>query len=255
MHSLSRVAWITIGLLCSVPLMAQRMSSAKFAETYGTKDTVLVGIDAMDLIPGDSSWDYTLGEGLTRYSPSASGPVFSAGLHLPAGAQLVYLELDYYDGTNTNEALLNLAACDYLGQDCELLTVSGGCPDAPGYILCSGVEAAPGFSSAHADVTSLNIFGDPFHQRLVVETGGLMAGGTAAIGQVIYGYKLRVSPPPAAATFSDVPTNHPFFQFVEALAASGITAGCGGGRYCPDQPVTRGQMAAFLAKALGLHFP
>jgi hypothetical protein len=25
--------------------------------------------------------------------------------------------------------------------------------------------------------------------------------------------------------------------------------------YCPDQPVTRGQMAVFLAKALGLHFP
>jgi hypothetical protein len=51
-----------------------------------------------------------------------------------------------------------------------------------------------------------------------------------------------------------VPTTHPFFQFVEALVASGITAGCGGGNYCPDAALTRGQMAVFLSKALGLHF-
>jgi hypothetical protein len=67
-------------------------------------------------------------------------------------------------------------------------------------------------------------------------------------------YSLQVSPAPATATFGDVPTSHPFFQFVEALVASGITAGCGGGNYCPDAPLTRGQMAVFLSKALGLHF-
>ncbi|MGH9380129.1 MAG: hypothetical protein ACRD2Z_05905 [Thermoanaerobaculia bacterium] len=31
--------------------------------------------------------------------------------------------------------------------------------------------------------------------------------------------------------------------------------GCCGGNYCPNALVTRGQMAAFLAKALGLHWP
>lgn len=53
------------------------------------------------------------------------------------------------------------------------------------------------------------------------------------------------------------PANHQFFQFVEALADSGITAGCSAAPplYCPDAPLTRGQMAAFLAKALGLHWP
>jgi len=67
----------------------------------------------------------------------------------------------------------------------------------------------------------------------------------------------QVSPPPAAATFGDVPTTHPFFQFVEALFRSGITAGCNAAPplYCPDQPLTRGQMAAFLAKGLGLQWP
>jgi hypothetical protein len=70
----------------------------------------------------------------------------------------------------------------------------------------------------------------------------------------IYFHRI-VSPSPTAATFADVPTSSPQFQFVEALVAAGITAGCGGGDYCPDNPVTRGQMAVFLAKALGLHWP
>jgi hypothetical protein len=65
----------------------------------------------------------------------------------------------------------------------------------------------------------------------------------------------QVSPAPASATFGDVPVGHPQFQFVEALFAAGITAGCGGGNYCPDAPLTRGQMAVFLAAALGLHWP
>jgi len=67
-------------------------------------------------------------------------------------------------------------------------------------------------------------------------------------------YKRQISPAPGVATFQDVPTNHIFFSNVEALAASGITGGCGGGKYCPDSFVTRGQMAAFLSRALGLHW-
>jgi len=67
-------------------------------------------------------------------------------------------------------------------------------------------------------------------------------------------YYRQVSPAPGTATFNDVPTNHPFFQFIEAIAAAGITAGCGGGNFCPDQPITRKQEAAFIAKALGLYW-
>lgn len=68
-------------------------------------------------------------------------------------------------------------------------------------------------------------------------------------------FRREISPAPATATFLDVPTGHPFFQFIEALVDPGITAGCGAGNYCPDAPLTRGQMAVFLAKALGLHWP
>src|SRR5690606_13537852 len=40
---------------------------------------------------------------------------------------------------------------------------------------------------------------------------------------------------------------------IEAIAAAGITRGCGeSDMYCPDRVVTRGQMAAFLVRALGI---
>jgi hypothetical protein len=64
-----------------------------------------------------------------------------------------------------------------------------------------------------------------------------------------------VSPPPPTPSFTDVPTNDFGYQYIEALKASGITGGCGGGNYCPDANLTRRQMAIFLAKALGLHWP
>jgi S-layer homology domain len=64
----------------------------------------------------------------------------------------------------------------------------------------------------------------------------------------------QVSAPPAMPSFDDVPDTHLFFPFIEALKASGITGGCGEDIFCPDAPLTRGQMAVFLAKALGLHW-
>jgi hypothetical protein len=37
---------------------------------------------------------------------------------------------------------------------------------------------------------------------------------------------------------------------INAIAAAGITQGCGGGKFCPSQLVTRGEMAGFLNLAL-----
>lgn len=39
---------------------------------------------------------------------------------------------------------------------------------------------------------------------------------------------------------------------INRLTASGVAGGCGDGKYCPNASVNRGQMASFLARALGL---
>jgi photosystem II stability/assembly factor-like uncharacterized protein len=61
-------------------------------------------------------------------------------------------------------------------------------------------------------------------------------------------------PPDATGIFADVPLDHPFARWIEQLFAEGITSGCATSpaRYCPDQPVTRGQTAVFLVRAFGL---
>ena len=52
--------------------------------------------------------------------------------------------------------------------------------------------------------------------------------------------------------FTDVPTASTYHDDVEVLVGAAITTGCGGGNYCPGQAVTRGQMAAFLNRGLGI---
>ena len=49
--------------------------------------------------------------------------------------------------------------------------------------------------------------------------------------------------------FLDVPGGDLFHADVEKIFRLGLTAGCGGGSYCRDAPVTRAQMAVFLLKA------
>ncbi|HAE59441.1 MAG TPA: hypothetical protein DCG54_08035, partial [Anaerolineae bacterium] len=49
--------------------------------------------------------------------------------------------------------------------------------------------------------------------------------------------------PPASATFGDVPMDVGHWSWVERLANSSITAGCGTGNYCPFNEVNRAQMA------------
>ena len=55
-------------------------------------------------------------------------------------------------------------------------------------------------------------------------------------------------PPPCHGDFDDVPCPSDFAKWIEALADQGITGGCGGDNYCPQNPVRRDQMAVFLLK-------
>jgi hypothetical protein len=61
-------------------------------------------------------------------------------------------------------------------------------------------------------------------------------------------------PAPTVQTFADVPLGHPFASWIYGLAAEGITGGCATSptRYCPDNQVTRAQMAVFLVRTFNL---
>jgi photosystem II stability/assembly factor-like uncharacterized protein len=55
---------------------------------------------------------------------------------------------------------------------------------------------------------------------------------------------------PPTPYFADVPSSSSFFPFVQKMAQLGITAGCAVGEYCPDDSLTRGQMAVFIVTGL-----
>jgi MYXO-CTERM domain-containing protein len=57
---------------------------------------------------------------------------------------------------------------------------------------------------------------------------------------------------PATATFSDVPTTHGKFKYVETIKSKCVTNGCGGGKFCPDDAATRAQAAIFVVRAFNL---
>ena len=66
-------------------------------------------------------------------------------------------------------------------------------------------------------------------------------------------YGSTYTPPTAAgAIFGDIPADAFAASWIEQLAAEGITSGCGNGNYCPDNSVTRAEMAVFLVRDFSL---
>ncbi|MBU4352813.1 MAG: S-layer homology domain-containing protein, partial [Nanoarchaeota archaeon] len=68
------------------------------------------------------------------------------------------------------------------------------------------------------------------------------------MGAVEYGS--AYNPPPPTGIFADVPRDHWAAAWIERLYSAGITAGCATNplRYCPEDSVTRAQMAIFLER-------
>jgi hypothetical protein len=84
---------------------------------------------------------------------------------------------------------------------------------------------------------------------LTVEVSDGFESDTAAVTVTV----TDVFEAPTTPTFDDVPLGHTFYTDIEWLAAEGVTKGCNppdNDLFCPDASVTRGQMAAFLHRAL-----
>ncbi len=227
---------LAMGLGVSVAVLAQPAPKRK--PDFGTQNVMYYRVAAYEFSPlNDDS--YLNGTHYDRYS-NAFIADFVASPHLPDGALLASVEFDY---------------CDTSGGAALALFVEDMMWDGTGQNALAYLPSNfSGCTLVSQNLTGLNYTIDNnYHQlNLRVVTSG--ASTTSFVG-VIVGYKLQVSPDPNVQTFNDVPIGNPQHQFIEALVAAGITAGCGSGNYCPGNPVTRGQMAVFLAKALGLSWP
>ncbi len=68
------------------------------------------------------------------------------------------------------------------------------------------------------------------------------------IGVLVCAFAIGV--PVAWATFGDVPPSNPFYDDINALQGAGITGGCGGGNFCPNDNIFRMAEAAFVHRGM-----
>lgn len=176
---------------------------------------------------------------------------FEAPVYLPTGALLSSTVISYYDNDDPGYVSIGfyLQECP-AGSACTQTTLVGVQSEATG---------TPGYSNFN-DGGSNGVTWRNYDQAGSTINYGMIrvhfSLGTVnlRIGPIMIWYQRQISPAPASATFSDVPTDHWAFQFVEALVSAGITQGMPDGTYHPTDPVTRAQMATFLARALGLDY-
>jgi hypothetical protein len=225
----------------------QQAPSPPRPRAYGTATDSAYHLGASDFLPRNSIEDVyaEVGSGnFARYTTLCSGPCLVAVPHLPDGALLTGIIGYFCDSNATYDAALHVARSQPDGTNITFLA----------FVKSTGTPSGCGVSNFQ-DLTSLNFQVNYQNNQLLVFADNVLNDGTLAIAGATIFYRLQVSPAPATPTFGDVPVTDPGFQFIEALGASGITVGCGGGNYCPDAPLTRRQMAVLLAKALGLQWP
>lgn len=246
---LSVAAILLVGTLEGLA-RAQAPGTPARPETWGTTTESYYRMAAGEFTPMGSDVTYSdirrTGTAWRRFSTVPNGE-FIATPHLPSGATITYFELDSCDFNDTRQILADLIQCDYLGN----------CTNAAPQLHSDDNVVPGGCSYAFENTSAQGIVVNNYGGQILVRVFTTAGDSTTSFAGLVIGYKLQVAPAPAFATFADVPASHPYFQFIEALSRWGVTAGCSASPplYCPDQPITRGQMAVYLAKALGLYLP
>jgi len=255
-RSVSGCASVFVGLLMVLAgqsVVAQTPPAGQLVRTssrspaaFGTTDYTVTTISGLGFVPGRSDSVYSTTGGFGRFvNASATTVQFFSALDLPAGAVIDFIGFNNLNDGTPNVMAVHLRQRDNTGADTELFALD----NTPHTSWATDINPVP------LGILWQGSQGNGLTPTLEIEVAP--SANTQFFGQVEVHWKRTVSPAPGSASFNDVPTSHPFFQYIEALKASGITGGCSASPplYCPDNPVTRGQMAVFLAKALGLHWP
>ena len=176
----------------------------------------------------DSS-GYSTGSSVTHYA--ADGTLLWQGTTFNSAYRI---SLDPRDGSAWSEDWGNK-------QIVHLAVIPAPFPDIPGDCWA--------FDAIKACATAGLVGGYPdgaYHPELPV-TRDQMA---VFISRALAGGDAGVPAGPETATFSDVPTSYWAFKYVEYAKSQGVVGGYPEGTYQPTVPVTRDQMAVFVARAI-----
>lgn len=200
----------------------------------------VTNISATAFQPADSSQQYFLSGSAGRFIPNNQQQFFWTALPVPPGAIVDYIGIN---NLNDGTPLVVGAALYVRTVNGDLTYVAGSSNTPHAYWYTD-------FNDAPFGITLESPNFNTYLLRLEFDA----SANYQYIGAVQVWWRPAVSAAPNSPTFNDVPTTDFGYPYIEALALSGITGGCGGGNFCPDNPVTRRQMAIFLSKALGLSY-
>ena len=210
-------------------------------QPWGTSTFTAVSLSTWGFTPlGDGQWAHFSATGWSQRA-AAGNTATCADIHLPTGARLSFITTFTNDTDAGNDITYTLF-------DFQIVTSTSLTP------FVFSTSGSPGIQRVLRSISPAVVI-EGTHAYVLCISHSAVGATNQSAGATLW-YQLQVSPAPATATFpNDVPTTSGFFRFVEALAAAGITGGCAPGSFCPNDPVTRGQMAVFLSTALGMHFP
>jgi len=244
-----RILW-TAAVATSLALGASAQTppegpGARTAEdTWGIQDDSFTVLGAAEFLPRSSSAvTYSFNTTTGFVHADGTGYTMVAPLAVPNGVMLKDMLVVACDDDGTDGFSVILSECVNLDANCAF--------DVD-FSVASGDAAMPGCAYFAADPPAAKAM-QTWPRTYFVS---LSTGGTTKIRSVAMRWQRRVTGLSSGVViFNDVLAGHPYKQYIDALGTSGISMGCGGGKYCPDNPVTRGQLAVFLARALGLYFP
>ena len=215
---------------------------------------------------GDAEWDFFQKWELSDRSDDDGK--WYCRVNIPAGAKIMDLKSYWFKDTDD---------CDDADQTIALYKVTPSCSSSPDEArICSGSTASETIGTTNGAYDCLDCTFDVGGPRTVKNKKAyLMAvvdfyansqGNEPECDEeelryigLRVKYQLQISDPPDTPTFKDVDLGDFGYKQIEALYASGITGGCavdgqGNKYYCPEDPVTRAQMAVFLSAGYGLHW-
>ena len=230
---------IPYGSLAALLITAGSLSAEPVSPDWGVTGRSSYVLNAWDMQVTNSGVTWAILPNTNRYLTSGGGGLIGE-IHVPQGALITTIELDACDDSVTGGVHAFFLRSDAISP----VLLAEAHTDFAG---------TPGCTHVAADLATPETVDNAY--RYVVTANNESLDASTSVGAIRVFYRLQTSPAPAQPTFNDVPPSDPAYQYIEALVSSGVTAGCGGGNYCPDAPLTRRQMAVFLSKALGLDWP
>ena len=233
------------------------LNAGGFPQVAGMEYTINIGVpyDKGDLYPGGST--FYAPASIRRVSiQSVGGKPFdvnatytiAANSHIAAGGATYYVFTQAAKNEDTKIPLDQLV-CEYIAEEL------GGTITAEQYSKTEGritiIDQAP---ISYTDVAQ----DDWFYDAVVYATEQGLMSGTGAnsfspnqplqrgmLAQILYSLEGKPACE-AKETFSDVAPDAWYAQAVSFMTSNGIVSGYGDGRFGPNDPITREQMAAIL---------